>query len=114
MRRRDFITLLGAAAATWPHAVRAQQSKMPVLGFLGSASEARYQASRTNVTRGLNEAGFVEKQNLLIEYRWADFRYDRLPPLAAEPVPPPAHVPHTPPTLPPPPPPQTATPTTPT
>src|SRR5262249_49073319 len=84
MRRRDFITLLGAAAATWPPAVPAPQSKMPVLGFLGSASEARYQASRTNVTRGLNEAGFVEKQNLLIEYRWADFRYDRLPALAAE------------------------------
>jgi putative ABC transport system substrate-binding protein len=57
---------------------------MPVLGFLGSASEVRYQASRTNVTRGLNEAGFVEKQNLLIEYRWADFSYDRLPALAAE------------------------------
>ena len=83
MKRRALIALLGAAAAAWPRAVRAQQ-KMPVLGFLGSASEARYQASRTNVTRGLNEAGFVEKQNLLIEYRWADFSYDRLPALAAE------------------------------
>jgi len=57
---------------------------MPVLGFLGSASEARYEASRAAIRSGLNEAGFVEKQNLLIEYRWADFRYDQLPALAAD------------------------------
>ena len=82
MRRRGFISLLGGAAA-WPLAARAQANK-PVLGFLGSASEARYEATRTAIRSGLNEAGFVEKRNLLIEYRWADFRYDRLPALAAE------------------------------
>src|SRR5215831_4124516 len=83
MRRREFISLLGGAAA-WSFAARAQQANMPVLGFLGSASETRYEATRTAIGRGLNEAGFVEKRNLLIEYRWADFRYDRLPALAAE------------------------------
>jgi len=57
---------------------------MPVLGFLGSASEARYTATITAVRKGLNEAGYVEKQNLLIDYRWADFQYERLPALAAE------------------------------
>ena len=84
LRRRDFITLLGGAAGAWPVAARAQQARMPVLGFLGSASEARYTATITAVRRGLNEAGYVEKQNLLIDYRWADFRYERLPALAAE------------------------------
>jgi putative ABC transport system substrate-binding protein len=77
VRRREFITLLGGAAAVWPIAAEAQQSRVPVLGFLGSASIAA-------VRRGLNEAGFVEKQNLRIEYRWADFQYERLPALAAE------------------------------
>jgi putative tryptophan/tyrosine transport system substrate-binding protein len=81
--RRSLITLLGAAAA-WPLAARGQQANMPVLGFLGSASETRYEATRAAIARGLNEAGFVEKRNLLVEYRWADFHYDRLPALAAE------------------------------
>jgi putative ABC transport system substrate-binding protein len=84
VRRREFITLVGGAAAGWPLAARAQQAKMPVVGFLGSASETRYEATRTAIVRGLKEAGFIEKRDLLIEYRWADFRYDRLPALAAE------------------------------
>ena len=84
MRRRAFIALLGGTAAAWPLAARAQQSRLPVLGFLGSASEADYKTTTAAVRRGLNEAGYVEKQNLLIDYRWADFQYDRLPALAAE------------------------------
>ncbi len=84
LKRRDFITLLGGAAAAWPIAARAQQPAMPVLGFLGSAAEADYKTTTAAVRRGLNEAGFVEKQNLLIEYRWANFQYERLPALAAE------------------------------
>ena len=82
--RRKFLAALGGAAAAWPLAARAQQTKMPVLGFLGSASEERYEAIRRAIRSGLNEAGFVEQRNLLIEYRWADFRYERLPALAAE------------------------------
>jgi putative ABC transport system substrate-binding protein len=84
VKRREFISLLGGAAAGWPLAVGAQQSAMPVLGFLGSASEADYKTAAAAVRRGLNEAGYVEKQNLLIDYRWANFQYDRLPALAAE------------------------------
>ena len=84
MRRREFITLLGGAAAAWPFTARAQQARMPVLGFLGSAAEADYKTTTAAVRSGLNEAGYVEKQNLLIEYRWATFQYDRLPALAAE------------------------------
>jgi putative ABC transport system substrate-binding protein len=84
MRRREFITLLGGAAVAWPLAARAQQTRMPVLGFLGSAAEADYKTTTAAVRRGLNEAGYAEKQNLLIEYRWANFQYERLPALAAE------------------------------
>jgi putative tryptophan/tyrosine transport system substrate-binding protein len=84
MRRREFITLLGGAAAAWPISAEAQPSRIPVLGFLASASEADYTATVAAVRRGLNESGYVEKQNLLIEYRWANFRYDRLPALVAE------------------------------
>jgi len=83
IRRRELLVTLGGAAA-WPLAARAQQTKMPVLGFLGSASEERYEATRRAIRSGLNEAGFVEQRNLLMEYRWADFGYERLPALAAE------------------------------
>jgi putative tryptophan/tyrosine transport system substrate-binding protein len=81
--RREFITLLGGAAA-WPVAAQAQQARMSVLGFLGSAAEVDYKTTTAAVRRGLDEAGYVEKQNLLIEYRWANFQYGRLPALAAE------------------------------
>src|SRR5215831_6714161 len=76
--------LFGGAAAAWPLVARAQQARTPVLGFLGSAAEADYKTTTAALRRGLNEAGYVEKQNLLIEYRWADFQYERLPALAAE------------------------------
>jgi putative tryptophan/tyrosine transport system substrate-binding protein len=84
MRRRDFITLLGGAAGGWPLAAGAQQSRMPVLGFLTSASAVGYAGVIAAVHKGLNEAGFLEKRNLSIEYRWADYHYERLPALAAE------------------------------
>jgi putative tryptophan/tyrosine transport system substrate-binding protein len=83
MRRRAFIAGLGGAAA-WPVMARAQQLAVPVLGFLASASEAAYTTTIAAVHRGLNEASYIEKQNLLIEYRWANFQYERLPALAAE------------------------------
>jgi putative tryptophan/tyrosine transport system substrate-binding protein len=84
MRRREFIGLVGGAAAVWPLVAWAEQSSVPVLGFLASASEGAYTTTLAAVRRGLNEAGYVEKQNLLIEYRWANFQYERLPALAAE------------------------------
>ena len=83
-RRELLVALGGSATIGLPLAARAQQTKMPVLGFLGSASEERYEAIRRAIRSGLNEAGFVEQRNLLMEYRWADFRYERLPALAAE------------------------------
>jgi putative tryptophan/tyrosine transport system substrate-binding protein len=83
MRRREFMVGLGSAAA-WPAVAGAQQSRVPVVGFLASASEAAYAPTIAAVRSGLNEAGYVEKRNLLIEYRWANFQYERLPALAAE------------------------------
>jgi len=85
MRRRDLITLLAGTVVAWPCAVRAQQrSAMPVIGFLGSTSAEHYAIRLETFRQGLKEAGYVEGQNVAIEFRWANGRYERLPELAAE------------------------------
>src|ERR1700693_6074694 len=84
MRRRDFITLLGATAISWPLVARAQQSGMPVVGFLGTRASGDDPQLLTAFRRGLKEAGYVEGRNVAIEYRFAENQYDRLPALAAD------------------------------
>jgi hypothetical protein len=83
MRRREFIALFGGVVA-WPRVVRAQKPAMPVIGFLGSGSPELFMDQLTKFRVGLSDTGYTEGQNVRIEYRWAQGRFDRLPELAAD------------------------------
>ena len=84
MRRREFITLLGGVVATWPIAARAQQPRIPVIGFLNPGAPRSLSQQVTAFHAGLKEAGFVDGQNVAIEYRYAEGQFDRLPGMAAD------------------------------
>ena len=84
MRRRKFIKLIGGAAVAWPAAARAQQPAMPVIGFLNGSSPGGYRHMLAAFHRGLEETGYVVGRNVVIEYRWAEGHYNRLPAMAAE------------------------------
>jgi putative ABC transport system substrate-binding protein len=78
LKRREFISLLGGAAAAWPPLAQAQQPAMPTVGFLSIAAPLPFAHLVAGFRRGLQEAGFVEGRNVSIEYRWAEWEYDRL------------------------------------
>jgi putative ABC transport system substrate-binding protein len=84
IRRREFITIVGGVAATWPLAARAQPVAMPVIGFLSSLSSNVLARQSDGFIQGLHEAGYIESQNIAVEYRYAEGHYDRLPGLAAD------------------------------
>jgi putative ABC transport system substrate-binding protein len=84
MRRRDILTLLGSAAVVWPHRAPAQQASMPVIGFLSAGSADRFQRLLAAFRQGLVEKGYVEGQNVAIEFRWADGHYERLAAMATD------------------------------
>jgi putative ABC transport system substrate-binding protein len=84
MRRREFIRLFSSSVVAWPLTARAQRVAMPLIGFLNGQTAASFQHLVAAFQRGLNEAGFVEGQNVAIDYRWADGQADRLPALANE------------------------------
>ena len=83
MRRREFVSLLGGAAA-WPLAARAQQPALPTIGYLSTRSPGEAKYVTDAFAQGLNENGYVEGRNLAIEFRWAELQYDRLPALASD------------------------------